>query len=723
MTLHRRHFIAGLSAGMGAGLGLTSIASAGIARTAGAGLALTSGAKGKKTRRLAGITTWAKDAAPQLILHTATGAHGATLLTLTAATPTPLPAQAVFGLRLGDIPGFAHGVAFWRYAPWKSWTKPMAMRTAADLQADDVQCAYWQYDDGSYGVALPLGGGGFRTTLGAADGHMVTVCRALAQATPSRPLPQLAVGFGPDLYDTMSAVFADAMTALGTPENLRKHKILPEALTWLGWNTRNASHLGQNLTADWVLAQVDTIKAAGVPIRTVVLDDGYFQHSDSRLQSQAPDVKRFPGGFRPVVDALTARGIHHVGVWHAFDAYWNGIDPDSELGRKYAADLFTWTQKPSPTDTSGKTVTYSFLKPDPALLNAYFDSYHAGLKAAGISLIKVDNQLVAERMATNNFPIWDLAKPLHAAINAGASKHFDNALINCMDMTNDAFLNFGTSAVARSVEDYFPYKPGETYDLQEGNAAAHVLQAMYNALYFGEMVFPDFDMFESTNPNAALHASVRAANCAPIYITDKAGEHDVALLKSLVDAEGRTLRADTPLRPTADCLFQVQRPRLFKASSRVGDGALLLLANLADADSVSGEHALSDVTGLPHGDYVVWSHNRATASRAARGDRTQASLPRFGHDLLVVAPVVHGRAVIGLTQKRNSLASVSDVHHDTKTLHLKARDAGTLVIWSATTPASVTADGHSVSFAYSGNLLKIALDSGARAYSLSIGWA
>ncbi len=79
-------------------------------------------------------------------------------------------------------------------------------------------------------------------------------------------------------------------------------------------------------------------------------------------------------------------------------------------------------------------------------------------------------------------------------------------MINCMDMTNDAFLNFGATPVARSVEDDFPYAPGETYDLQKGNAAAHVLQAMYNALYFGELVLPDFDMFESTNPNASLHA-------------------------------------------------------------------------------------------------------------------------------------------------------------------------------------------------------------------------
>ena len=47
-----------------------------------------------------------------------------------------------------------------------------------------------------------------------------------------------------------------------------------------------------------------------------------------------------------------------------------------------------------------------------------------------------------------------------------------------MDMTAEAYLNFGSSAVARTSEDYFPYEADENYNLQKGNAAAHVLQAI-----------------------------------------------------------------------------------------------------------------------------------------------------------------------------------------------------------------------------------------------------
>ncbi|WP_443751126.1 Sip1-related alpha-galactosidase [Asticcacaulis solisilvae] len=671
--------------------------------------------------RLTGLSVHASETVPGLAVKATRGAKGTTLLSLAAGNARTFPSSLTLGLSFAGAPGFRQGLAFWRYAPWKSWTKPMAMTRWGDAQADDIQCAYWQYGDGVYGVALPLGGNGFRATLGKTGNGFGTVCSALAPTRIRGPLPQVAIGFGRDLYAVMADIFEDAMTMLGSPENLRRKKSLPEALTWLGWNTWNASNLGHDLSAAWVLDQVDIIRKAGAPIRTVVLDDGHFQARDSRLQSQAPDPVKFPGGFKPVVDALlNDHGLKHVGLWHAFNAYWNGIDPESDLGRSLTGKLFQWTQKPSPIDTSGTTVTYSFLKPDPALLDGYFDAYHARLAAAGFTLIKVDNQLVAERMARDNYPVWDLATALHGALNRGAKLHFGNAMINCMDMTNDAFLNFGTSPVARSVEDYFPYKPTEGYDLQEGNAAAHVLQAMYNALYFGEMVFPDFDMFESTNPNARLHAAVRAANCAPIYVTDKAGQHDVALLKALVDAEGRTLRADTPLRPVADCLFQIQAPKLFKASSRVGDGALLLLANLADTHDLSGEARLSEVTGLPRGDYAAYTHYGRTAMRPGWTEAIHAAFARFRHDLIRIAPIRHGRAVLGLAEKLNGLASVRDVVHSASGVMLTAADQGTLLVWSETPPQSVTVDGKASAFTIDDHLVRIALTDGPRTYHVGI---
>jgi raffinose synthase len=90
-----------------------------------------------------------------------------------------------------------------------------------------------------------------------------------------------------------------------------------------------------------------------------------------------------------------------------------------------------------------------------------------------------------------------------------------------MDMTNDAFYNFGESAVARTVEDYFPERGGGSgYNLEKGGPAAHVLMALYNSLYFSQMVYTDFDMFESNHTFATFHAAARAISGGPVYVTD-----------------------------------------------------------------------------------------------------------------------------------------------------------------------------------------------------------
>ena len=57
-----------------------------------------------------------------------------------------------------DVPGFKHGVSFWRYTPWKAWTKPRLIHSPSEMEERDVQFMYWQYDDGLYAAAMPLSG-------------------------------------------------------------------------------------------------------------------------------------------------------------------------------------------------------------------------------------------------------------------------------------------------------------------------------------------------------------------------------------------------------------------------------------------------------------------------------------------------------------------------------------------------------------------------------------
>ena len=57
-------------------------------------------------------------------------------------------------------------------------------------------------------------------------------------------------------------------------------------------------------------------------------------------------------------------GIKYTGVWHAFDGYWNGIDPNSSLGKEYKEQLFSWNQRERVDDPNSPVATYYFIKPE-----------------------------------------------------------------------------------------------------------------------------------------------------------------------------------------------------------------------------------------------------------------------------------------------------------------------------------------------------------------------
>jgi hypothetical protein len=602
---------------------------------------------------------------------------------------------AFSGVFFSAIPKFNRSVVLWRYKPWNSWTKPIALGAAADMPEDDVQFFYWQYNDSVYGAAVPLNGKGFRTTIGSNAVTWGSKAVSYAVVETADTIPALAVAFGRDPFELFERIYKTALRAMGKGENLRELKKFPEPFNYIGWCTWNASANGKNLNEDLLLNAAKSFADHHFPLRWILVDDGWFQNRDKRLQSFHPNPEQFPNGFKPVIDKLRENyGIKYMGVWHTINGLWNGIDPSSALGKRFGPSLFTWTQKVNPDRDS--TGTYSFIRPDSDSLNLFFDEWHQYLKQEGFNFVKVDNQVVIERMARNNYPIFTLSDSIHRALYRSVDKYFDGAILNCMDMTAEAYFNFGSTAVARSEEDYFPYEPGETYNLQRGNAAAHVLQAVYNSIYFGQMVYPDFDIFQSHNPNAVFHAIARAINCGPIYITDNVGEQDFSVLRPLVYSDGRIIRSETPLLPTRDCLFQVQDAQLFKASSMVRGAGLLGVWNAADADRVQGAIRPVDVRNINGSDFAVYEHFSKKLTHAGLNDSIAVSLNHLGYQLYYVVPIHNGFAPFGLTDKYNAPATILDfrmqAHRATVTLY----EGGRFGAYCAKKPSAITVNGKRV---------------------------
>lgn len=612
------------------------------------------------------------------------------------------------GLFFDQIPDFEKGVEIWRYKPWNSWTKPVSMGSPRQMHEWDVQFFYWKYADDIYGAAIPLSGKGYRSTLGQEGGAFGSKSVSYFDKMESTDIPQLAIGFGPDPYALFGRLYEEGLSRMGRKEDLRKTKSFPSILEMIGWCTWNSSNLGKDLNEDLLLRAARSFAEGHFPVGWFLVDDGWFDQDRNMLNSLEPNRVKFPRGFRPIIDTL--KEVYHlkaVGVWHAFNGYWQGINPESPLGKRYQDDLIRWREKVRPDLDSSAWRTCAFISPYAASLQTFYHDFHRYLKDQGFSFVKVDHQMIVERMAVGNFPIWDGAERYHRALNASVAETFGNAVINCMDMTADAYFNFGITPIARAVEDYFPYEEGESYDLQRGNAAAHVLQAAYNALYFSQMVYPDFDMFQSHNPNAVFHAIARAISNGPIYLTDDIGRQKFDVLLPLIYGNGKIIRADQSLMPTEDCLFQVQEPKPFKAFSMAGTAGLLGIWNCADVDSVTGTFKPSDVHALKGESFAVYEYFSKELTFAGRDDAIPVTLGRLGYELYYVLPLNEGNAVIGLVNKYNAPAAVVRSEISAKGIHATVYDEGPFAAVVMHSPSHVTVDGKPAPFRYLNNMVLI----------------
>jgi beta-galactosidase len=615
-----------------------------------------------------------------------------------------------------SIPGFKQGMTLWRYKPWNAWTKPVPVSSPSQMEDWDVQFFYWQYSDGLYGAAMPLCHKGFRTTVGSENGRFGAKSEAYTSHSNTGDVAQLIVGFDANPYRLFRTLSEEGMKAIGEAENVISRKTFPEPFEYLGWCSYNAL-MEKGLTENNLLEAVKLFYDKGAPFRWILIDDGYEDKTNQCLNSFKADQTRFPKGLKPLTEKLkTGFHLRDIGIWQAFNGYWNGINPDSELGRKYAGQLFSWQQKPQATDPdSVAKVSYSFVKPDTKAMDDFYDSRIRFHKEEGFSFVKIDNQLVTERMAVNNYPLGYLSRQMHESLNRAAFKYMNGAMLNCMDMTAEAYQYFGRSAVARSVEDYFPAENGGTgYDMEKGGAAAHLVMALYNNLFFSRFAYTDFDMFQSHNPDAVFHAIARAANNGPVYLTDLPEKARMEIIRPLSYPDGKLIRPETPLLLTEDCLFQCQAAAPLKAFSKNRFSYLLAVWNMSDSDEVEGCFSPSDIDGLSGNRWLVYDYfSRRTAVLAA-DEHLPLNMKRMAYELFHLYPYNEFVTPIGLIDKYNCGGTIVNQHISAGFAEVETGGSGLFAAYMKEKPSSVELNGREVSFEYRDNLVFVGVRAGER---------
>ncbi len=360
------------------------------------------------------------------------------------------------------------------------WTRPVQFTDFKQIQkTDGIQFAYWQNRNKSYAFAMPLGGEGFAFCLASENKGFGAVGVTGFKTEIKGDIPMLSLSVGSDFYKLIPSSFLYSFKAMGIPDNLRDKKTKPEMYNYLGWATWNA--FKHDISAEKIMKAAESFKSAQIPVKWFLIDDGWLDITDNKLNSYIPDKKKFPDGFKKLTtDLKKDYGIRDIGVWHTLNGYWEGLS-DSGILAKSFKDILTYNDRIVWLSSTVKQ--FHFINPFSDESSRFYDDWYKYLTSQGISFVKVDNQLVVKKLADHNSPFWATSEKIFNNLNAAVKKYFSGNIINCMDLTNLDFYHYSGSSVARTIEDYNPDNDSKLYSCEfRGNAAAHIIASVHNSV-------------------------------------------------------------------------------------------------------------------------------------------------------------------------------------------------------------------------------------------------
>lgn len=518
--------------------------------------------------------------------------------------------------------------------PW--WTNPFFPKSLRDVPARTQLLLARTRESCLF--MLPLVGERFKTELHGGEGGLEIALNAYNCGYDRLEGTLLALSADEDPFTAVENGYARCVEAGLIRTRLKAEKEYPEMMEYLGWCSWNAFY--HEVSAQGLLDKLEELKRKGVPVGWVLIDDGWSPTQDGRLTALTEDPEKFPEGLKGFIKrAHEQYGVGQVGVWHAFNGYWQGIEENSALARRMS-QAFSRTK--SGHLLPGFKYIQSF---------EFFNTWHRWLRDQGVDFVKVDNQSSLINFVRSNVPVDAIAQT-HQALEDSVKLNFTAPLINCMGMANEDAFNREYSAVARNSDDFFPNR--------EGGFISHLMQNAFNSIFYDQLYVCDYDMWWTQHPSAQVSAVLRAISGGPIYISDKVGETDPAMLRPLVEADGRIIRCDHAARPAASCLFEDVRETtgVLKITNRCGANAVTAAFNLTDGEKACCI-ALEDTECEKGTEYLAYLH---FARRYARFDRPiELTLAGGAAEVISLYPIENGEAVVGAEDKYISAGS-RDTH-------------------------------------------------------------
>lgn len=590
--------------------------------------------------------------------------------------------------------------AMYLFNEW--WTRPAFVKKFQEIP-DRTQVAFFRYPD-RFACLVPMVGKEFKTYL--AGGTETEICLEMTAYIGGQKEveePFYLWTEASTLTEAVRNAFAWLAEYNGIPT--REKRRIPEMFRYLGWCSWDAFYT--DITEEKIRQKANELMEKKVPVKWMLMDDGWLSVQEELLCDFAPEKKKFPNGFREMIKEIKAAGeIRWFGVWHALGGYWGGISPESELARKEHPYLY-------------RTVNGKWI-PSPQTGERFYRDWYQKLRQDGIDFVKVDGQSAVPYYFENSLPVSEAARGIHQALESGAS-YLDGAIINCMGMAMESMLARPTSAIARNSDDFVPDK--------ENGFAEHLLQNAYNAIYHNELYCCDWDMFWTKHPDCVKHSLLRAISGGPVYVSDPIGDTNPEVLKPLLYENGELIRMDRATKPTEDCIFSnpmesgvLKLHNVAQWGGRKGGG--MAVYNLTKQQQTFAFKPV-EIDDLERSDkYWIYDYFEKKVCSIEKNEEYKGTVESEGFAWFLVLPQGNRSTCLGLIEKYVGFSAVESIYENENAEVVVVRESGVLGWVSEQEPRTVMVNASDVTkeVEKDGKLYTISLPETSHTTVLSIYW-
>lgn len=535
----------------------------------------------------------------------------------------------------------------------------------------------WQYNDTYYHM-LPLCDGAYKSEIKNIDGALCITTAPYCGGYSSVKGKSVVISWGCDPYKTAENTVDKGFEVLGLRNASEKNTRCSEVFDYLGWCSWDS--LGRNVNSDGIYEKLEEFKEKNIPVRWVLLDDGWYPENELRMAEDFREVpEKFPEGLKGFVDKMKNEyGMKYAGIWECYAGGWRGIDPDCRIAKEMRDIVVTLPNK------------IVFPRTDEEGSFAYWNVRHDYLSKCGFDFVKVDVECNIETCTHGYKAIGDTARGAHYGMEGSLGLYFDGACINCTGMGHESLWNRPVGMVNRNSADFLPNRVKTMNKFVNDN--------IYNSFYHSYFSTTDWDMMWSGGSDTAkMNTVLHAISGGPVYLSDPLGLSKPEVIMPFCLSDGRVLKCDRFAQPTEDRLFR--NPRMediaAKAWNMSGKCGIIGVFNTNENEKViSDSFKISDVKYIDGEKFLLYNRKENSISLSGREDIHEFKLEPYDAALYVAAPFENGIAVLGNLDKYISPACIETKISDGDTLTVILREGGQFA-FAAERNAEVCVNGRS----------------------------